>query len=743
LYCESSLLLTSNPTIISLFLISEPFSGVLFMKYINIHLHVNMWYAEYTHGDAIRRFPYIYRELLNVFESHPKMRIGWDIECSITLPYLLSVAPDVIERIKKGVAEGRYEILVDTWSFSLTSLHTKSELEFQINKAINCLREVFGKVSKGFYAQETAYAEPLPEILTKFGFEYILLKKETVDFLTKNVFMPQRLGVYNIVGHNSKKIKAVIFETTYQSLKDFALAKKEALEDESIILILGDAEIFDPGDLDELFHLIESDSEITPILLSEYIQSHKPIADLYLPDCTWVLGSNDFGLWCRDPWDHYLWTLNEKARYLFSHALFWLEKLPSSFREKFQSNLDKILELIALAQNSDKFGWNPCCEKRKEGEALFLNAIYKLDSLIAIMSELVSQKGYLNLLRKEAVKQFLVINNHPEIKNIRVPLSFKFKIERAPLNPNELLLKINNTNLPFALILQENYTDGEFRGEISALINLDDLKAESLLFLMRGAVPDTSCNEYHKSEQKIRTSQLEILFNDDKSSLSLFSNISESIELTGNLFDYSLESDIEPSLKKINISEDFSRPFPIFFRRKINEYYDLMRTETEYRVFSKYPLIEVIRKIVINEPLTGRLNPLTLNITNTSFSRIWRKLIDEIVLREVNDEEIYPLVNDWAILESRDTYLLLAANSLIHSIKEIGSIDKRMFIFSPIETFYDDNPLENLEGRYIFRVLFGIFPKSYSFEKIVDIAEVYTKPPFIINMCQLEGSRKI
>jgi len=66
-----------------------------------------MWYAEYTNEQVIRRFPNIYRHLLDVLEKYPSLRVGWDIEVSVTLPYLLQVAPDIIERIKKGVHEGR------------------------------------------------------------------------------------------------------------------------------------------------------------------------------------------------------------------------------------------------------------------------------------------------------------------------------------------------------------------------------------------------------------------------------------------------------------------------------------------------------------------------------------------------------------------------------------------------------------------------------------------------------------
>ena len=118
-------------------------------------------------------------------------------------------------------------------------------------------------------------------------------------------------------------------------------------------------------------------------------------------------------------------------------------------------------------------------------------------------------------------------------------------------------------------------------------------------------------------------------------------------------------------------------------------------------------------------------------------------LLDEMVYREIYDEEIYPLINNWVVIESQDNYILLAANSLTHSIKEIGILSDDTFVLSPMETFYEDNTLETLKGKYMFRVLFGIFSKNYPLERIVNIAKVYTRPPFVINMCQLEGSRKI
>jgi len=44
--------------------------------YVSFCFHVNMWYAEYTDEHVIRRFPNLYRGLLDFLWTNPDVKTG-------------------------------------------------------------------------------------------------------------------------------------------------------------------------------------------------------------------------------------------------------------------------------------------------------------------------------------------------------------------------------------------------------------------------------------------------------------------------------------------------------------------------------------------------------------------------------------------------------------------------------------------------------------------------------------------
>ncbi|MGQ4832636.1 MAG: hypothetical protein ACP6IS_01905 [Candidatus Asgardarchaeia archaeon] len=710
------------------------------MKYFTLNFHTNMWYAEYTHSETIHRFPNIYRKILDVLEKYPEIRASWDIECSITIPYLLEVAPDVIKRIREGVEEGRYEILVDTWSFTLATLHTPKELDFQIHEAINCLKSTFGKVSTGFYPQETAYAEPLPRFLRKFGFEFIPIKKDTVEFILNEQFNPSRQGVYNLVGSDGTRIKTIFFESTYQSLHDFVIYRFDEVEDESLIFLLGDAEIFSKEELGKLFEKIKTIEELEPILPSEYVTSHEPIMDLRLPDCTWALGGNDYNLWCRDPWDHYLWTLNERARHMLKLAKKWMRRVPKITSEYEELYNSAFLDIM-LGQNSDKFGWNPCYEKRKEGEVEFLNAIFKLDRLTGILTEKAFNEAPEKYLKKRGIKRFLIDYDMLE-SDLTFPVSFNFKVEHKRIT-SDLTLSTENENISFALsseIKEDEYLIG---GTCVFLLETRKISSPSMMYLEHGSPSPISENPFSKDKESIYTPSSIITPFNNIASLRNIKDLDSGIIIEGTLFDYYVESSEDDfSPKVIEHKENPSKPYPIYYRRKIREEDKNIDIVTEYRFYSQNGLIEVLRSFYVKKAFIGVLYPLVFKF-KVPIKKVWRSVLGEVTYREPNEEEIYPILDNWAILEFDHAYVLLSGNGLVHSIKE-ALVTKDKLVLAPIETLYEENPVEHINGILQFQILFKIAKKERGIlELLIRLANAYSKPPFIIDMSQHEGPRAI
>ncbi len=698
-----------------------------------------MWYAEYTHSEVIHRFPNIYRKILDALEKYPEIKVSWDIECSITIPYLIEVAPDVIERIKKGVKEKRFEILVDTWSFTLATLHTPKELEIQIQKAIECLRTTFGKIAPGFYPQETAYAEPLPKFLRKFGLEFILVKKDTAEYFLTDQINSKRQGVYNLVGSDGTKIKAVFFDSTYQSLSDFVNFKIKDIEDESLILVLGDAEIFAKSELEKLFENMRQMNGLEPILVSEYVTTHEAIKDLKLPDCTWSLGGNDYGLWCRDPWDHYLWTLNEKARNMADFVERWFKKVPTT-QKKLHTMYSSALTNVMLGQNSDKFGWNPCFEKRKEGETEFLSAIFTLDALAGILSEKVFSLEPEKYLRDKGVKRFLIDTKRTSFNHI-VPISFDFKIEHKAITPN-ILLSTERDYLPFALsseIIEDDYIVG---GECTLLLETQKVDLPLMVYLEHKTPPKAVEQPFSTNKGYIDTPNLRAIHSTTSSKLQKIIDKESNVELVGDLFGYEIEQEEEFNSKIEEINESPAKPFPIYYHRDIKEADKNIEIFTSYRFYSRNGLIEIFREFSVKEPFVGVLYPLTFKL-RMPVVNIWRNILDDVIPRKIKDEEIAPIMNNWLILEFENSYVLLASKGTVHAMKE-ALVSKDKVVLAPIETLYEENKLEHINGTIKFQILFKMAPKKKGMlDVLVELAEYYSKPPYIIDMCQHEGPRTI
>ena len=541
-------------------------------------------------------------------------------------------------------------------------------------------------------------------------------------------------------GHDGSKIVVVPFESVYSNLASFVDDKRKTLQDESIILILGDTEIFSQKELKNLGEYLEKHKdEIKPVLLSEYVETHPPIGEIYLPDCTWAIGTNDYFLWCRDPWDHRLWTLNERARRQFSLAKFWFTMLTSEKKQKWEKKLNNGLELILLGQNSDKFGWNPCPEKRKEGETEFLNAFYYLEALSALISEKIFQtnpKKY--MINNPYVKHFLIVSlyhskdtfhHHP------IPLTFPIKSEKYKLKPDSFALYHESQEVPFTLQNTELEDDYIKTGEISIIIPETIFNKSNFTHLF-----------VHREKPLVEASEIgdfltEIITQDNY--VTTFHNKLDNFKLLGSLLGYELLLDTESDLVSRNSSVEKSTPSDLFKAFKIIDEYNSTNVLTVFKIYRGVPFVEVIRKFSFKQTTSGRINPLIISIGDSRFEEIVREIHDTIVTRNLREvEEATPLINDWCIIKTSKAKLFIAADSTIHSIKEV-SIEDNQLTVSPIETIYENNPYEQFQGDFVFKILFGAFPLSTPDNLLINTARLYSRPVYVIDMIQSEGARSV
>lgn len=125
-------------------------------------------------GEAVHWVEDSYVPLLDILDKHPEVKanfffMGWTDE------KLSREHPEVVERVKRGVKEGRFGIGTYTYSHLVTPLFPYEDVERQIAKGIEWDQKVWGVKPKCFIAPENTWDPILPKILKEHGIEWIYI----------------------------------------------------------------------------------------------------------------------------------------------------------------------------------------------------------------------------------------------------------------------------------------------------------------------------------------------------------------------------------------------------------------------------------------------------------------------------------------------------------------------------------------------------------------------------------------
>lgn len=157
--------------------------------------HANFYHSyrgdtpdEYGFGKDIR----IIRKIIEVFDEMNAdgvpVRATWDIENYFSLETIMPKhCPDIIESLKRRVAEGRDEVQVMSHNNGLISAHTASEFDAAVGRAItndagSGLRDLFGEFAPMVRPQEMMYTPMHLKLYPRHGVEYISLYYSAVPF---------------------------------------------------------------------------------------------------------------------------------------------------------------------------------------------------------------------------------------------------------------------------------------------------------------------------------------------------------------------------------------------------------------------------------------------------------------------------------------------------------------------------------------------------------------------------------
>lgn len=714
--------------------------------YVNFHFHLNMFYAEYTDEEVIRRFPNIYRALLDFFERFPRIKAGWDIEATRSIDFLRRVAPDVIDRLNKGIKRGQFEILLDTWSFSLPALHTGEEFDFQHRLAVESLSKTFKRVSGGYFAQECSYHSAMPILFRRNDVEFFLILSSAVrNFLGDVSDFDHRM--HELVAFDgTTTIPCVLFvigivEDPVAKIKDM----KDSEFGDVLVVIMEDAEVLRTDVLENYISEFEKLDYVEYSLCSEFVRGAKVGRRLNVHDLTWVPGPYDHMLWVRDPWDQHLWTLNEIARQDIREAEFWINRAKKegiSIGEE-ESELEEAKKLLLLGQNSDKLGWLPCAYKRFQGDYEYRYASEIAEIAGAVASERVFSKMSFNF-SEDSFKRYLVFNYHPyEIP--QMPLNIGIRIEDRVLKTEELVMQIDGETVPSDFTSLKLHYDATLNE--ANLVYVGGLKPGEIVTaqIVKGKPKVDIGEAFSVSETVLSNGLVELQFEKgvplcliEKSSGLVYGVEGQPFleSLASFLDEESLEA--TPSVKVTNRG-DRGVFAEVKYTRMLT---DSSSISTAFRVYRDLPLLEVESQVDVRGSHAGRIEPLNLIPGIDRPRTLWRDLGSQLVPLEVRDNrKFHPLVNDWIALSNEEKGLIVAGDGKIRSFKEIRDDEREISLFKA-ESTYSTDPMEAFRGVYPLKFILvpfsGSLPKKY-----VSMARCYTMSPGIVGMTQCEGFRQI
>nr|MDO8100661.1 hypothetical protein [Candidatus Njordarchaeota archaeon] len=736
--------------------------------YYCFELHVNLWYAEYTDEEVIRRFPNLYRDILEVFERNPKSRCAFDFDASRTIPFLKRVAPDVVQRIKAGVDRHQFDILLDTWSLTLPPLLTRDEFLYQHGLALKELQRTFGEkgVSKGYLCQENSYSPTLPAIFREVGIEFLCTPYMTFSSSYETInFDKDRFVLIEGVGGAEIPALAIAvtagWETTLQEA--LRLLKRTSPNEDVMLFVLFDAEMVQPDQLDKTIKGITSTEGLAFALPSEFVRSHKPGKTLKTTWETTTIG--DFGLWVRDPADHYLLTLNEQTRHSIASARFWIDKAKEAgldVREE-ERELNEAILYQLYAFNSDKMGWNPCWEKRKQGEAEYTSAMEKAIISRAMASEKFFGKKYPLEFPENPVKSYLVCN-HTSLDMPKIPLRIPLKEPRIRVTLENLALVSEGVELPFEAV--------DFRTKKPDAKNKEEQQIVEAKMVFCEEVRSGAWKQVHvvaKPSSRTRNKQSVKVSPNGLSNGQLELKLTNGlpIELTRNDLGLTLKSTIgapilrtEVNFRNVAIRDTESIVSSLVTNSGERGVFAELMTQTsqahvalttKYRIYADLPFLEVEKMVDVALTEVGTMKPLILD-SGLSRPRLYERELNSLIAsRQVREHgpDRSILVNDWFMVSDKEQRgIAVASEATLSTLKEVIDKGSGTIELANYQTYYPESKAERFRGTYVHR--FYVMPtitednskkKTSRKEDTHLLLSALARPPNIITMTQKDGAR--
>lgn len=314
----------------------------------------------------------------------------------------------IIPTFKKYQEEGRIEILTSPYNHPILpilincndlkvpslkyplpefNVDFSADAKEQIELGIQKTKEVFGKTPKGFWPSEHCISQKTLDLLADLGIEWIVTDESVLSNTIKKQFIRDFRGCYedpydvcslyeyrskhendiNLLFRNSVMASLIGFEYAHRDsvysandlfdrIKTIHDKLRNSPDEKHILTIAMDGEnSWDayPNDgatfLERIYSLIENDTDIKTVLVSDYIEENKKTEKPLKKVSTGSWLNQEFQLWIAEPTKNLAWQYLAQTKAALKNAM--------KSKKLTKSQISAAKSEIFIAEGSDWFWW--------------------------------------------------------------------------------------------------------------------------------------------------------------------------------------------------------------------------------------------------------------------------------------------------------------------------------------------------------------------------------------------------
>jgi len=293
-----------------------------------------------------------YAPLVETFERNPKAKATINIPASLTEQLVAYGYFDLIRRLARLVEKGQVELTGTAAYHPLLARLPEDEVERQVrlNEEIN--RQYFGVFKpRGFFPPEMAYSRRVGEIISRLGYDWVLIEEVTYPGKGK----VRRDAIYRLTGSKLKiffRSRDLSLAIAFGSVKNILEFKQKTKEGKGYLLTAMDGETFGHHRPNAFTLLNDLYKEFGSVTISELLALFPRQLETEPLECSWASSAIECRRGIAYPrWDNPQSPLHSKQWELLNLAIEVVKRAGPPKAD------DKVRHLLDKALHSDQFWW--------------------------------------------------------------------------------------------------------------------------------------------------------------------------------------------------------------------------------------------------------------------------------------------------------------------------------------------------------------------------------------------------